>query len=84
MLTALDDNLWEAEYALSVTGVQLGHRMTVIRLADNELMLHSPVPLADDLARELGGLRRVEGDEAARQGHGAPGDSGVAYGSRPA
>ena len=59
MLTALDDNLWEAEYALSVAGVQLGHRMTVIRLADNELMLHSPVPLADDLARELGELGEV-------------------------
>jgi hypothetical protein len=59
MLTALDDNLWEAEFPLRVAGVQLGHRMTVIRLADRQLMLHSPVPLADDLVRELQELGEV-------------------------
>ena len=59
MLTAIDENVWEAEHPLSLAGVQLGHRMTVIRLADNELLLHSPVPLSDDLERELQELGEV-------------------------
>ena len=59
MLTAIDENVWEATHPLSLAGVQLGHRMTVIRLADNELLLHSPVPLSDDLARELDELGEV-------------------------
>ena len=59
MLTAVDENVWEAEHPLSLAGVQLGHRMTIIRLADNELLLHSPVPLSDVLERELDELGEV-------------------------
>jgi hypothetical protein len=59
MLTAIDENLWAAEYPLSLAGVQLGHRMTVMRLAGSDLLLHSPIPLTDELVGELADLGEV-------------------------
>src|SRR4051794_12630350 len=53
MLTPLADNLWEIYQPLSISGIEMGHRMTVVRLAAGELLVHSPVRLDELLAREL-------------------------------
>ena len=57
MLRALDQGIWVAEQPLRFLGVEVGARMTVIRLADDRLLVHSPIGLtADRLAavRTLG------------------------------
>jgi hypothetical protein len=53
MLRQLDDDLWVTERALRFGGVELGARMTVIRLRDGGLFLHSPLGLDDALRGEL-------------------------------
>ena len=35
--------LWEVDEPMKVLGMALGHRMTVARLPDGSLWLHSPV-----------------------------------------
>lgn len=59
MLNQLHDGLWERDEALSVLGMSLGHRMTVARLADGSLWVHSPVAYSIELAAALGGLGAV-------------------------
>ena len=45
----------------------MGTRMTVVRLADGSLWLHSRVKLDDSLKRaRLGGPGRISGDDGAR------------------
>jgi hypothetical protein len=58
-LVALAPGLWEFDEPLSVLGMELGHRMTVARLPDGSLWLHSPVRHTPALADELGRLGRV-------------------------
>ena len=53
MLTQLAPELWELDAPLTVLGMALGHRMTVARLSDGSLWLHSPVPFSPALADEL-------------------------------
>jgi len=53
MLRQLDENLWVIERPLRFGGVELGARMTVIRLRGGELFLHSPLGLDDALRGEL-------------------------------
>ena len=48
-LRALDDGLWVAEGPLRFLGIQMGCRMTVIRLADGTQLVHSPIQHAPDL-----------------------------------
>jgi hypothetical protein len=47
------DRLWVAEMPHRLLGIEFGARMTVIRLRDGNLWLHSPIRLDDDLKREL-------------------------------
>jgi hypothetical protein len=58
-LRQLDENLWVAERRQSFYGLEVGTRMTVMRLADGRLLLHSPVALTPSLRRELDALGRV-------------------------
>ena len=58
-LRQLGENLWIAERRQSFYGLEVGTRMTVIRLADGRLLLHSPVALTPALRRELDALGRV-------------------------
>jgi hypothetical protein len=53
MLTRLAPDLWELDAPLTVLGMALGHRMTVARLPDGTLWLHSPVDYTAALAAEL-------------------------------
>lgn len=43
MLNPLAENIWEAHQPLRFVGAEVGCRMTVVRLATGELVLHSPV-----------------------------------------
>ena len=58
-LRRLDADLWIAETPLRFAGVEVGARMTVVRLPGPALMLHSPTPAAPDLVREVEALGPV-------------------------
>ncbi len=53
MLRELDTDLWVAERPQRFFGLEVGTRMSVIRLGDGGLLLHSPVTLGPELRREL-------------------------------
>lgn len=58
-LSRLADGLWELNAPLTVFGMALGHRMTVARLPDGTLWVHSPVEYSHSLAAELAQLGPV-------------------------
>jgi len=61
VLVRHDADLWSTEYTLAWQGglVPIPVRMTVIRLGDGRLVLHSPAPPAPALQSELAALGRV-------------------------
>jgi hypothetical protein len=62
MLEKLAENLWVVNQPLSVAGLALGARMTVIRFADGGLLLHSPTKFDDETRiglEQLGPVRYV-------------------------
>ena len=59
MLQAIGDQIWIEEYPCKFFGVVLGRRMTVIRLTDGSLFLHSPGEMTDDRKQCLESLGRV-------------------------
>jgi hypothetical protein len=61
VLVKHDTDLWSIEYELAWQGglVPIPVRMTVIRLPDGDLILHSPVPLSEPLRADLDALGRV-------------------------
>lgn len=58
-LRPLAQDLWVVERPQRFYGLEVGTRMTVIRLADGSLLLHSPVALDAELRRELDAIGRV-------------------------
>jgi hypothetical protein len=59
VLSELAPDLWVAEARLRYARIEIGRRMTVIRLADDALWIHSPVQLDGQLQSELDRLGRV-------------------------
>ncbi|RYG67363.1 DUF4336 domain-containing protein [bacterium] len=59
MLRQLADDLWVTERSQRFLGIEVGTRMTVVRLADSSLLLHSVVPLDAELRTELDALGAV-------------------------
>jgi hypothetical protein len=55
----LHSDLWITESPLRFLGLEVGARMTVVRLRDSKLLLHSPIAAAADLVREVKGLGPV-------------------------
>jgi hypothetical protein len=53
LLRSLAPDLWVTERPLRFLGVEIGTRMTVARLSDGGLFVHSPVPLDAPARREL-------------------------------
>ena len=53
------DQLWIAEMPAQRMGFEFGARMTVVRLADGSLFIHSPIELKAELKRELDELGPV-------------------------
>ncbi len=58
-LRPLAENLWVAERPQRFLGIEVGTRMSVMRLAGGSLLLHAPVALDAELRRELDALGRV-------------------------
>lgn len=59
MLNPVHAGLWELNAPMTVLGMHLGHRMTVARLPDGSLWVHSPVAYSDALAAALAELGPV-------------------------
>jgi hypothetical protein len=59
MLRPLAENLWDLDAPMSILGMALGHRMTIVRLPDGTLWLHSPVAYSAELATALARLGPV-------------------------
>jgi len=59
MLRRLDRDLWLSQHPLRFLGAEVGTRMTVFRLKDGSLLLHSPVLLDQATQAELDGLGPV-------------------------
>ena len=59
MLRALAEDLWVREQPLRFYGVEVGTRMTVVRLADGALWLHSPVRPTAELRAAIDALGPV-------------------------
>jgi len=59
VLRKLDEDIWVAERPQRFWGLEVGARMTVVRLADRSLLLHSPFELDRELRRELDELGTV-------------------------
>jgi len=58
-LTPLGDGLWVVAAPFSLFGMRIGTRMTLVRLEDGSLVLHSAVPIDDALAEEIDALGPV-------------------------
>jgi hypothetical protein len=54
----LAENVWEAVAPLKLPGLRMDHRMTVVRLSDGGLLVHSPI----EYSKELGGSLRELGE----------------------
>ena len=59
ILRALAPDLWVTERPLRFLGIKMETRMTVARLPGGALWIHSPVPLAPELRKELDALGSV-------------------------
>ena len=59
MLRRLDRDLWMTQHPLRFLGAEVGTRMTVFRLKDGSLLIHSPVPLDPTTQAELDQLGPV-------------------------
>lgn len=59
MLRFVADDLWVAEQPQRFFGLEIGTRMTVVRLPSSDLWLHSPIRRTPELERELAALGRV-------------------------
>lgn len=59
MLVPFADGLWTASAPHRFMGLHLGARMTVARLADGSLLVHSPIALSPALKRAIDSLGEV-------------------------
>ena len=59
MLRLIADDLWVADQPLRYLGVALTTRMTIVRLADGALVVHSPIRLTDELRSAAASAGRV-------------------------
>ena len=69
MLRALAADLWVAERPQRFLGMEMGTRMTVARLADGGLFVHSPVRLDAETRRDLDALGPVRAVVAPNKYH---------------
>jgi len=55
----LHSDLWTTDAPLRFFGLEVGARMTVVRLPDSRLLLHSPIAATKELVREVEAVGRV-------------------------
>jgi hypothetical protein len=66
----ISPELWVVEAPLRFLGIEVGRRMTVVRLRGGELWMHSPAPLTDELRASLASLGEPRFMVAASALHG--------------
>lgn len=59
MLQEIAANLWHVPHSFKIAGADVSTRMTIVRLSDGKLWLHSPVPLTDALRQQIDALGEV-------------------------
>jgi len=59
ILTPLAPALWDLNAPMTLVGMKLGHRMTVARLPDTTLWIHSPVAYSAELGADLDRVGKV-------------------------
>ena len=80
MLEPLAPDLWCVAAPQRFLGVEIGTRMSVVRLADGSLLLHSPVAISPALRTELATLGEVRHAVAPNRFHHLYlGDVAIAY-----
>jgi hypothetical protein len=52
-------NIWTAAASHTFTGLHVGTRMTIVRLSSGKLLLHSPIPLSNELRAAIDALGPV-------------------------
>ena len=58
-LKHIAENLWTAEEPFRLLGAEMGTRMTIMRLENDALLLHSPIRFSNSLKAELNQLGQV-------------------------
>jgi Domain of unknown function (DUF4336) len=59
MLRKIDENIWVAEQPFKYFGLEVGTRMTVIRLLNDELIIISPIQTDEQTINELNAIGKV-------------------------
>lgn len=54
------ERIWIQDQDQKIFGVELGTRMTIVQLENNDLFVHSPVQLTEDIQAELESLGQVK------------------------
>jgi hypothetical protein len=68
-LSAITDGIWQVEYDLKIGIIPLAARMTVVRLSNGGLWVHSPAKISDGVAGEIRALGDVAAIVAPNQFH---------------
>lgn len=68
-LKNITSNVWHTEHHFSTGGIPVATRMTVVRLKNGGLWLHSPIPIHAELEQELLQLGHVQFVVAPNKGH---------------
>jgi hypothetical protein len=59
MLKAIASDIWHVQHGFITGGLRVSSRMTVVRLTDSSLWLHSPVPLSAEDRAQLATIGKV-------------------------
>lgn len=59
MLVAIAPNIWHTTHEFVTNGIRISSRMTVVRLNNGNLWLHSPVPISTELKFQITTLGNV-------------------------
>lgn len=62
-------NIWHAQREFTASGIRISSRMTVVKMTDGSLWLHSPIRLDADLVRQLQALGEVKYIVAPNKAH---------------
>jgi Domain of unknown function (DUF4336) len=65
----LAENIWTHEDTMQLGGAPLRLRMTIVKLEDNSLWVHSPTALSESLKEQVAALGEVSCIVAASNGH---------------
>ena len=59
LVVYIPDQIWIAEYPIRYAGCRFNSRMTIVRLQDGRLWVHSPGPITADTRAEIAALGTV-------------------------